>query len=634
MTSTPVERLEGAKYSGVPGIGSLQQFLAVPDKYNLKFIFSNDQIYDPLFFFSGWHRLQRLENGIMVWEREDIPPMPEVLPRKEIPYYQRVMWGVVPMSALLSAIVAFAAPIWIPYLRWLLHLNEDHQSTGHQVRGRVWRVLAGPFLRWLRSRTIGDRRSTMLPPIVDRLWRAIDNRLLAWSALPLDDDSPPARWQVWLDWANRLPRPRPATPTAHHVRLALLVTAALVACATAFSSYINQARTPTAVVQAYYDDLDFRRFSMAYERLDPLTRPAYDQYLIDLSVTGGMVASYGKLDSVRVTTLSAEPERVVVAAATDWVTALSTYPTVQQLTLLLRNGQWYITPDPVDITIPPEQFFRRGEIGYVSAGRRRVTTEPTAFGDILDRPEIQILSSRLVKHNNRYDVVGELINLDSDPADLTVTAFLRDATGEELIRYNAQEGMVHKILPKEVTPFRVEFEGVAGAVLTDTLDLKKFKPGAFTPPLITKPIGSFDVYAKAVVTSHDLSRNLTLQNLAVDLAADGTAHLTGQLLNTGTHEATIPHMLLTYYDEHNQVVWVDHVYIRDAVRPQRMQPIDIPLTPYADVQQIGQPGNAFANTLQPELSAQTPWRERIALPKALGFASLRVSVHAFEGGSL
>lgn len=635
MTSTPVERLEGAKYSGVPGIGSLQQFMAVPDKYNLKFIFSNDQFYDPLLYFSGWHRLQRLENGIMVWEREDIPPMPEVLPRKEIPYYQRVMWGIVPMSAIVSALIAFASPVWGPYFLWLLNLDEEGTglSTGHQVRGRVWRLLGYWFVFvWRRISGFG-RRAWVISRIA-RVWRAIDDRLLRWSQLPASDDTPPVRWQVWLDWVRQLPRPRPATPTAQHIRLALLALIVLTAGASAVNWYNNQLRTPTAVVQAYYDDLDFRRFSAAYARLNPATRPAYDQYLIDLSVTGGMVASYGKLNNVKVDTLAAEPERVEVAAHTDWVTALSTYKTTQNLTLVLRDGRWVIEPDAVDITVPPEQFFRRAEIGYVSTGRRRVTTKPTEFGDILDRPELQVLSSHLVKHDGRYSVVGELLNTSSDPADVTVTAFLRDADGKELIHYNAQEAMAHKLLPKEVTPFRVDFEGVAGAVLSDTLDLKNFKPGAYTPPVLTRPIASFDAYAKGVVTQHDLDRNLTLQNLQITRNADGSARLTGQLLNTGTAEATIPHVFLTYYDAENQVVWVDHVYIRDAVRPQRMQPIDIPLTPAGDVEQIGHPGALFANKLQPDVDAQTAWRERLPLPPGMGFASLRVSVNAFEGTSL
>ncbi len=76
LTSRPVERLEGAKYSGVPGIGSLQQFLAVPERYSLKYAFVNDHFYDPLLYFSGWVDLGPLENGIEVWERADVPRWP------------------------------------------------------------------------------------------------------------------------------------------------------------------------------------------------------------------------------------------------------------------------------------------------------------------------------------------------------------------------------------------------------------------------------------------------------------------------------------------------------------------------------------------------------------------------------
>ncbi|MDX1522174.1 MAG: hypothetical protein R3264_11140, partial [Anaerolineae bacterium] len=112
LTTTPVERLEGSKFRGIPGIGSLQQFLTVPEKFNLKFIFSNDQFYDPLLYFYGWHRLQTLENGIVVWERSGIPPLPEVLPRREIPLYQRWMFGLLPFTALCLAILTATSPFW------------------------------------------------------------------------------------------------------------------------------------------------------------------------------------------------------------------------------------------------------------------------------------------------------------------------------------------------------------------------------------------------------------------------------------------------------------------------------------------------------------------------------------------
>ncbi|NTW00746.1 MAG: hypothetical protein HGA19_05475 [Oscillochloris sp.] len=633
LTTTPVERLEGSKYSGMPGIGSLQQILAVPDKYNLKFVFSNDQFYDPLLFFSGWHRLQRLENGIMVWEREDIPPLPEVLPRREIPIIQRIMWGTVPLSAIVFALSAFSSPIWMPYISWLLNLNEGGLRTPLHIRGRFWSALGRPFrrmmvlIRWMRRRTNIRKR-------VRWLWQWIDGRLLAWSALPPGDESSRVPWQVWIEWGRRIPRPRPATPTAQNVRLVLLVVIGLITITMTVSSYLGQARTPVAIVQQYFDDLDFRRFPLAYARLDPLTRPSYDQYLLDLSVKGGIVASYGKLDSVHVRVTSTEPNRVTLDVESKWITALAVYPTIQQITMVLRDGSWYILPDPVDVTVPPESFFRRGEVGWVATSRRRVTDKPTDFADILDRPEVQILSARLVRHAGRYSVVGELINSDSDPADLTVTASLRDSTGTEIIRYNAQEVMMHKIFPKELTPFRVDFEGVAGLLLTDTLDLRTFKPGAYTSPLITSPVQSFDVYAKAVITRHDLSRNLSVQNIEIRRTDDGTFHLYGQLFNTGTAEATIPHMLLTYYDAQNQVAWVDHVYIRDAVRPQRVQEIDLPLVGYGAVATISQQSELFGTALLPEVDINSPWRERISLPPESGFASLRISVHSFEGSGL
>mgnify|MGYP006915171199 CR=1 FL=1 len=108
LTSTPVERLEGAKYSGVPGLGSLQQFLAVPEKYHLKFVFSNDRFYDPLLWASGWQRLGPLENGIEVWQHDDVSPLPGGRLSPELPMVQRLMWGTLPPAAIGLALVALA----------------------------------------------------------------------------------------------------------------------------------------------------------------------------------------------------------------------------------------------------------------------------------------------------------------------------------------------------------------------------------------------------------------------------------------------------------------------------------------------------------------------------------------------
>ncbi len=107
LTSFSVERLENAKYLGVPGLGSLRQFLVNADRYNLKYVFSNDAFYDPLLHFTGWTRLSRLGNGLVVWEKLDVPPLPLVLPRRDIPALHALMWGVLPPFALVLAALVF-----------------------------------------------------------------------------------------------------------------------------------------------------------------------------------------------------------------------------------------------------------------------------------------------------------------------------------------------------------------------------------------------------------------------------------------------------------------------------------------------------------------------------------------------
>lgn len=104
LTTKAVERLENSKYLGVEGLGSLQQFLTVPHKYHLKYIFSNDKFYDPLLFFAGWNRVTALDNGIIVWERSYVPPLPQILPSDPLPRWQQLMWGTLPITTVVFAI--------------------------------------------------------------------------------------------------------------------------------------------------------------------------------------------------------------------------------------------------------------------------------------------------------------------------------------------------------------------------------------------------------------------------------------------------------------------------------------------------------------------------------------------------
>jgi hypothetical protein len=113
LTTRSVERLEGAKFRGIEGLGSLQEILSNAEKYNLKFIFSNDKFYDPLLFFYGWEKLTLLENGIWIWQKLDVPPLQKYRYHKEFPLYQKIMWAVMPVLAIVLVFIFNVMHYWL-----------------------------------------------------------------------------------------------------------------------------------------------------------------------------------------------------------------------------------------------------------------------------------------------------------------------------------------------------------------------------------------------------------------------------------------------------------------------------------------------------------------------------------------
>ncbi len=591
LTSTSVERLEGAKYRGISGLGSLQQFLEVPEKYHLKFVFSNDKFYDPLLHFNGWVRLGPLENGIMVWERADIPPLPAQLPTRERPKLLRIMWGVVPPTMILSAVAI------------LLWTAAGQPGVGKKIDKRHLdeRVILGPF-RWFDG--FLQRISLKLPPDAEPKTAG------AWTE------------RLFIAVRARLRR-KPSTWNKRF-RLAVIVAAVLVVPVSKLTAD-TPPPDPAEAAAGYFDDLDFRRFSDAYARLDPNTRPDYELWRLQLSVNGGILASFAKLDLLETATILVDGDRATVRADLTYITALNWYPVVKDIELINRDGDWFIFADPADPTVPPDQLVRRSGVDYLIQGRRRVTSATTDLADVQDRPELYLRSGRLMEVDGQPVVVGEVMNLDVDPADLTITAALRNQAGDIIARYNATEEIIHTIRPRESTPFLIRFEEVAAGTDLD------FDPLDYTPIQLTDEIFEVEIYAKAVVTQFNLYRGLGVNSAELVETTDGALRLEGELRNDGTEEATIPMILVSFLDDDGDVAWVQHYYMEDAVRSQRLGSFSLELPDLSTIAITDVPVKLFANGILPTEDPFAPKPPLLMLPEDAPFASLRVDLTTFTG---
>ncbi|WP_111765417.1 hypothetical protein [Nakamurella deserti] len=655
LTTRPVERLEGAKYSGVPGIGSLQQFLAVPERYSLKYVFSNDDFYSPLLDANGWTDLGPLENGIEVWERADVTPLAVDIGSHQAPLWQRLMWGTVPPASLLFALCV---------LFW--------SALGQPGRLPGWR-----WLRWISSRGRRIGRWTTAP--LRSAGRRVDRRLAraaaplsaphtgAAAAVPAATAGAGDRWQPWRPTLERLRGLSAARIPRRRRRLqALAVVAVLAVAGTGGAAVLVRPpeRTPEQVVTDYYDHLDFRRFADAWALLDPRTRPDFMQYQKDLGRDGGLVASFAKLASVTAVPTASSPGRTVLTTTADYLTSLQSYQVTGEVVLLQEDDRWYIDLPAADASVAPDEFTSRPEVGFLALGRRTPGNTETSTADILDRPELTLTQVRSMLVNGRWVVIGQVTNADVDPADVTVSAQLRDPEGELLASWDASQVMVHKLLPGESSPFRIEFQSIAGTgsygteadggvkdtgtggALTVAPPVQKtsnvkgpveFDPQTITP-LVLRPgadVASVGVYARAVVTPHTSTRGLQVTDLRLDTNADGS-FVTGSLRNDTAVAAAVPHLLLGYTDAAGDLVWVDHAYLEHSVAAQSSTTFRIAVADSAGITASGVPTAGFAGPAHTPVdgpdAAVGGLPPMLSLPADTGFAGVSLLATAFIRG--
>ena len=563
LVSRPVERLEGAKFRGLPGLGSLQQFVTTPERYNLKFVFSNDTFYDPLLFASGWHRVDTLRNGVVVWERADVTPLPDVLPVSELPHWQRLMWGLLPLTALAAAAIG---------------------NSMVAVRG-------------LRSTT------------------------------------PARRVLITAAQSNSRLRSRVVVPA----KLRLVSFAFASACiggAVVLGQFSDRsASLAEGQVYDFYDDLDFGRAEAAWARLDPVTRPSMEQYLLERSVRDGLVDGYAKLDTLEVIEARLADGAGEVDVRARYITSLTAWTVEATHVVVERDGDWYLRYESMENPVPVEQFARQTVVDYVDHGRRAVTTETSDYGDVLDRPRLAVLDSSLVRKGDRWFIVGQVTNLDIDPADITVTGRLRDADGGELAEYQAGVGTVHKVLPGETVPFLVSFEGVVGAAEGVDDSSGVFDPANVVQLVLDDEVASYEVEVKALVTGRNLER-LAVEDLRIGEQADERT-LAATIANPTADDATMPLVIVAYLNEDGEVVWVDVQPLSTAVRSQRERGVEIELLDISAIERVDVPfehydnglltgdESAFASPATIELtSRQAPTESTVA--------ALRVSAVTFE----
>ena len=351
-------------------------------------------------------------------------------------------------------------------------------------------------------------------------------------------------------------------------------------------------RSPENAIIAYYDALDFKEFEKAYSLINPENNLPIAQYMLEISVTDGLLSSYAKLDAID-TEITKHNDSVVSAkVTTNWITPLEKIEKVEYKSLSRHNGKWYLQPDDLNNDLPPDQLYSDNGTQYFNQGRRRITTEQTHHEDVLKQPVLEVISAKLVKYNNHYVIIGEVQNIDNVPADVILKGTLYNDNNKELATYNAKYHVKHKLMPKESSSFRINFEGIAWSKTQDSIP-DTFNPDQFTPVEFEEQPTKFNLQVAGNVSGSDLYKNVVLSGINIKKET-----INGNLFNSGIQEITVPQLLVTYYDENQNMVWVDHLFVKEGIRQQRKQDFEYQILKDGNVKIINDDmKNIFVNGL-------------------------------------
>ncbi len=315
---------------------------------------------------------------------------------------------------------------------------------------------------------------------------------------------------------------------------------------------IFSAQTPEAAVQALMSDIQSHHFQQAYASLERSSNTDLESFTRDVAGSDGSLRTYSSLQTADVSPLHADQDQALVRVRMNWSSAVGSLDDVRDLRVRRDGSVWRVVwPKPAFPAVPP-QVMSVNYLRWEVIGRN--ASQNWGSQDV-DSPKVRITSMNAISRPGRVVILGEVENEDTVPAYLNVNATLLKADGSPLEEEGSFDLISHVLLPKQVSPYRIDFPGVRmDAVKSVRMDARALLVPASADPVIA--------VADQALSKDGLNRNV----------------LKGELVNQSGRPVNIAQVLAAYYDDSGKVIWVSDGYVDQALMPQVPVPfaVDIP----------------------------------------------------------
>lgn len=316
-------------------------------------------------------------------------------------------------------------------------------------------------------------------------------------------------------------------------------------------------RTAPSTAQAAVENLGVqlrqRNWGAAYDSLANRAEFTEPEFVRDLTGNTLSLRTFATLQNVEVHPVHATADDAEMVMKLRWSTVVGSFDSSRDLHVV-RNGDRWAVNWPLEKTphVPPQVIpvnYLRWDVIYSGPG------DDWGAQDV-QSPRVRIVDMHPVNRAEGMVVMGELLNEDIVPAFVGVQATLLTKDGKTLASEGAFDMIAHTLLPKQVTPFLINFPNV---------DLSQ--------------VGSIKMDPQSVLVTASADPVVEIQNQKFNPGQN--AAQTGQLSDQSGQTVNIAHVLTTFYDKNGQLVWVGGDYVDRALEPQT--PEDFRVTVPADL---------------------------------------------------
>ena len=330
-----------------------------------------------------------------------------------------------------------------------------------------------------------------------------------------------------------------------------VLTLGAVAAGVAIAPPSARSNSPDGVVRQLMKDVQGRNYNAAYDLLANKSTVTEEQFAADMSGEYDDLLSWAGLQTFDTEVLHQGDRDAAVRTALTWSTPVGPFHEGRDLKLVRVDGQWKLDwPHTEEKQVPPQVIpltFLQWDV------IRRGPKDDWGTQDV-DAPRLRVVAMNTTEYEGSAVVLGEIENEDTVPAFVSVEATLLGDHGKLLGDESSFDKINHVLLPKAVSPFRIDFPGIS-----------------------LKQVKDIRIRTGSLLISTSADPTIGVVNQKITTNTTGQHVLTAELVNEGGRVINVPHLILTTYDNNGKLFWVSDAYVPHALLPQIPVPVSVEL---------------------------------------------------------